>query len=83
MEFRIKDGKVRVSAPIVEEISMDTQPHKMVSYVKKVKDWFKDNQLKDGDIQKYYTTGKSAPYGTTQGLLVSLFSFRGGDSDCF
>lgn len=53
LEFRIKDGRVRVSAPIVEDIAMDTQPYNQWSYGGKVKKWFKNGVVKDGDKKKY------------------------------
>lgn len=53
LEFRIKDGRVRVSAPIVEDIAMDTQPYDKWSYKSKVKKWFKNGMVKDGDKKKY------------------------------
>ncbi len=53
LEFRIKDGRVRVSAPIVEDIAMDTQPYDKWSYGSKVKKWFKNGVVKEGDKKKY------------------------------
>lgn len=53
LEFRIKDGRVRVSAPIVEDIAMDTQPYKKTTYGDKVKGWFKNGVVKEGDKKKY------------------------------
>lgn len=53
LEFRIKDGRVRVSAPIVEDIAMDTQPYDKWSYGSKVKKWFKNGVVKEGDRTKY------------------------------
>lgn len=55
LEFRIKDGRVRVSAPIIEDIAMDTQPLKKHSYESRIKKWFKDGQVKEGDKDKYAT----------------------------
>lgn len=53
LEFRIKDGRVRVSAPIVEDIAMDTQPYKKCSYGSRVKKWFKNGVVKEDDKVKY------------------------------
>ncbi|MBD5351355.1 MAG: hypothetical protein HDR86_00815 [Bacteroides sp.] len=53
LEFRIKDGRVRVAAPVVEDIAMDTQPHEKWWYKSKLKKWFKDGVVKEGDKQKY------------------------------
>lgn len=53
IEFRIKDGRVRVSAPYVEDVSMDTLPLQKHAYGSLVKKWFKKGELKEGDKEKY------------------------------
>ncbi len=55
LEFRIRDGRVRVSAPIVEDpIFNYSDGHKYEQkYSKMVGKWFKNGELKDNSKEKY------------------------------
>ena len=57
LEFKIRDGRVRVSAPIVEDpIWNDTGGHRNEQkYAKMIGKWFKDGKVKDNSREKYNT----------------------------
>lgn len=57
LEFKIRDGRVRVSAPIVEDpIWNDTGGHRNEQkYAKMIGKWFKDGKVKDNSKEKYNT----------------------------
>ncbi len=55
LEFRIKDGRVRVEAPLIEPYFHDsnyTKPNK--SYTKYAKGLFKNGEVKDNKKKEYY-----------------------------
>lgn len=57
LEFRIRDGRVRVSAPIIENpvYSFGSKDRTPANYGKLVSRWFKKGELKEGDKYKYDT----------------------------
>ncbi len=54
LEFRIKDGRVRVSAPYIEDtVTFNSVPPQTDSFRKIVSKWYKKGELKKGDVMKH------------------------------
>lgn len=54
LEFKFKDGRIRVNAPYIERgIVYDTQPPQYANFYDIVTKWFKKGELKSGDKVKY------------------------------
>lgn len=54
LEFKFKDGRIRVSAPYIErEVIFDSQPPQYANFYDIVAKWYKKGELKKGDRVKY------------------------------